>query len=216
MASVQKFAETAVVNLLRHNDRTIENPSNPDIDSSRSNQNYSLLSERSMSSYDYYKQRKSELYCYNRQDVKVLAGWVVTAPKDLPVDNRENFFKETHMFLSNRYGSNNVVQSIVHQDESGQPHLHFVFIPATADNNPKHHQNEKICANNILNRKELRNFHPDLQKHLNERGIKATILSGATKSQGGNRSVKEMKNEREFFKKERVFGTKEYDKERIF
>lgn len=216
MASVQKFAETAIVNLLRHNDRTIQAPSNPDIDFSRSNHNYSLIPERSMSSYDYYKQRKSELYCYNRHDVKVLAGWVVTAPKELAVVDREKFFQESHIFLSDRYGLENVVQSIVHQDEGGQPHLHFVFIPVTKDTNPKHKQTEKICANDVINRRELRNFHPDLQRHLNAKGINAVIISGITKLQGGNKSVRDLKCEREFKRKERSFGYKDRETERTF
>ena len=33
-----------------------------------------------MTEYDYYLQRKSELYCYNRDDVKVMAGWNCNGP----------------------------------------------------------------------------------------------------------------------------------------
>ena len=35
-----------------------------------------------VSDYEYFLSRKSELYCYDRADVKVLAGWVVSAPAD--------------------------------------------------------------------------------------------------------------------------------------
>lgn len=216
MASVKKFAEAAVVNILRHNDRTIREPSNKDIDSKLTKLNYSLSPDRNISSYDYYKHRKSQLNCYNREDVKVLAGWVVTSPKDLNSDDRVNFFLETYSFLADRYGENNVIQAIVHRDESGQDHLHFNFIPAVPDTNPKHQQSEKICANNLINKRELCSFHPDLQKHLKERGIDANIMSGKTKAQGGNRSVKELKKEREFSRNERVFGQKDHEKERIF
>ena len=85
MASVKKFTESAVVNQLRHIERTIAHPENMDIEKDRTVQNYSLLPQREISSYEYYRQRKSELYCYNRADVKVMAGWIVTAPKDLPM-----------------------------------------------------------------------------------------------------------------------------------
>lgn len=216
MASVKKFAETAVVNILRHNDRTIREPSNKDIDPKLTKLNYSLTPDRNISSYDYYKRRKSKLYCYNRKDVKVLAGWVVTTPKDLNSADRLDFFKETYNFLADRYGENNVIQAIVHRDESGQDHLHFNFIPAVPDTNPKHQQSEKICANNLINKRELCKFHPDLQKHLKEKGITTNIMSGVTKSQGGNRNVKELKHERDVSKKERVFGSKDREKERIF
>lgn len=193
MASVEKFTAHAVVNQLRHNERMIENPSNPDIDLERSNENYSLAPDRGMSSYDYFKERKSELYCYGRDDVKVMAGWVVTAPKDLPASQHEEFFKSCHKFLSDRYGEKNCIQSVIHKDESGQPHLHYSFIPAVKDIK---HGGEKICANDVINPKELRNFHPDLQKHLRSDGIDANIMSGITKAQGGNKSVTELKVER--------------------
>jgi len=192
MASVQKFTDKAVVNQLRHNERAVQNPSNPDIDMTRSHQNYTLSQDRGMTSYDYYKQRKAQLYCYRRDDVKTLAGWVVTAPKDLPINLHQPFFKETHRFLENRYGKENTVLAVVHNDESGQPHLHYNFIPAVAD--PKH-GGEKICANDVLNRQELRNFHPDLQRHLKENGIDARVINGATA--GGNRTVRELKRARE-------------------
>ena len=98
MASVEKFSAGAVRNQLRHNRREIEHSGNPDIDPSRQGQDYVLSPDRGMTEYDYFLQRKSELYCYNRDDIKVMAGWVVTAPQDLdphlnPNYNFENFIK---------------------------------------------------------------------------------------------------------------------------
>ena len=92
MASVEKFTASAVVNQLRHIERTIVHPSNNDIDQRRLNQNYILAPDRGMTSYDYYKQRLSELYCYKRNDVVTLSGWVVTVPSDLPKEDHEKFF----------------------------------------------------------------------------------------------------------------------------
>ena len=192
MASVKKFTESAVVNQLRHIERTIAHPENMDIEKDRTVQNYSLLPQREISSYEYYRQRKSELYCYNRADVKVMAGWIVTAPKDLPMSEMEKFFNVTYEFLSERYGEKNCVQAVVHNDEGGQPHIHFLFIPAAAD---KKHGGEKICANDVLNKAELRNFHSALQKYLLDHGVQANILTGITKTQGGNRTVRELKQE---------------------
>lgn len=111
MASVTKFTAGAVYNQLRHNERTIAHSSNPDIDPSRSDQNYSLLEPREISSYDYFLQRKEELYCYNRADVKVLASWVVTAPADLAQEQEDLFFEKTNEFLQERYGAENTIQS---------------------------------------------------------------------------------------------------------
>lgn len=195
MASVKKFTASAVVNQLRHIERTIANPANRDIDPERECKNYSLAPDRGMSSYDYFLKRKSELYCYKRADVKVMAGWIVTVPRELTPEEHSTFFQCTHDFLVTRYGEENCIQSIVHNDESGQPHLHFLFIPVVPD---KKHGGEKICANNRINAKELRNFHPDLQKYIQNNGIHASVKSGITAAQGGNRSVWEMKQERKY------------------
>lgn len=192
MASMKKFTMKATSNQLRHIERTIQNPSNADIDSNRSHLNYSFF-DREISSYEYFLHRKAQLHCYNREDVKVLVGIIVTAPKDLVDTEHQKFFQSVFDFLSDRYGSENAVQAIVHNDESGQPHLHFYFIPTVPD---KKHGGYKICANDVLTRTELRNFHPALQKYLNDAGIKANINSGITKRQGGNRHVWEMKQER--------------------
>ena len=142
MASVEKFSAGAVRNQLRHNRREIEHSGNPDIDPSRQGRDYVLSPDRGMTEYDYFLQRKSELYCYKRDDVKVMAGWVVTAPQDLDPERYDDFFYATYNFLANRYGDENVVQAIVHDDEGGQPHLHFCFIPVEED--LKHEQGYKI------------------------------------------------------------------------
>ena len=227
MGSVKKFTHGAVVNQLRHCNREIKNDKNPDIDSNRTYLNYSLTPDRNMSEYDYYKERKSELYCYNRSDVKTMAGWIITAPQELKSKEEEDeFFKTTYQFLENRYGKENVVSATVHYDEGkmekckdrwgeyikdengeikrelvlGRPHLHFNFIPVVKDNNPKHIQSEKICANDRLNRTELQHFHTDLQKYLEQNGITAKVLNGKTKAQGRNYTVEELKERYEINK----------------
>ena len=100
MASVKKFSAGAVRNQLRHNEREIAKSSNPDIDPERQCYDYKLSPDRGMTDYDYFLQRKSELYCYGREDVKVMAGWIVTAPQDL-AEEREHQFFET-VFVSSR------------------------------------------------------------------------------------------------------------------
>ena len=196
MASVEKFSAGAVRNQLRHNCREIEHSSNTNIDPTRQERDYLLSPDRGISDYDYLKKRLSQLYVYNRKDVKVMAGWVVTAPQELPVERQEDFFVTVYDFLENRYGKENVVQAAVHDDEGGQPHLHFYFIPVADD--PKHDEGFKVCANEVLDRRELRNFHPDLQRYLSEHGLEdAHIMTGVTKQQGGNRTVAQLKAERE-------------------
>lgn len=194
MASQEKFTESAVKNQLRHIERQIKNPSNKDIDKEKVHLDYFLSPEREISSYSYYKQRKEQIYVYNRKDVIHMVGWVITAPLDLAERDEERFFLECYRFLEARYGKENVISAVVHKDESGQPHLHFCFMPVVKD---EKHGGEKLCCDKVLDPKEMNDFHPALQKHLRDKGINATVRSGVTKAQGGNRTVREMKKERE-------------------
>ena len=162
MASVEKFTDAAVTNQLRHNAREIITNSNKDIDKARTHLNYSLTPERSLSPRAYYTARKQELYVYGRKDVKTMAGWIVTAPKELTTPEEEHeFFISTYNFLENRYGKENVVLAVVHYD--------------------------------VLTRHELQCFHSDLQKHLQNDGLNCSVITGITKLNGRNYTVKELK-----------------------
>ena len=191
MASVEKYTDSAVFNILRHSERTIANNSNADIEPTRTIYNYKLSPDRTISDYDYYKQRKAELYVYGRADVKTLAGWVVTLPKGATPEQSEAFFRTTYDFLQQRYGEENVISAIVHHDEAGQPHMHFNFIPAIYDFGK---EREKICANDVLNRGELRSFHGQLQKHLDNAGLSdLRVYTGVTARNGRNYTVEQLK-----------------------
>lgn len=223
MASVQKFVDAAVVYEIKHSTRDIINSKNKDIIHELTKFNDSLTPIRPMSEYEYYKERKAELYCFNRSDVKTLAGWIVTVPKELedPEDIKE-FFSKTADFLINRYGLKNTISIECHYDEGkrkklrdrwtgeyqkdekgniqtelvyGRPHLHFLFIPVCPDTNPKHKQAEKICANKVLTPKELQHFHTDLRNYLRKYNCPGAngVINGSTKAQGRNYSVEEMK-----------------------
>lgn len=190
MASIEKFSASSASVHLRHIDREIENPSNPDIDPAQSGENYDLLDHGDLTHFKYYKERLSELNYLHRADVKTMAGWVVTAPATLPESDHARFFELVTDFLQDRYGEKNGVASVVHLDESGQPHLHYYFIPVVPDTK---HGGEKICCKEVLTRSELLHFHPDLQKYLDDHGCHAAVHTGITKELGGNKTVRELK-----------------------
>lgn len=219
MASIEKYTHSAVSNIIRHCNREIRNNSNKDIDNTRTHLNYKLSPERKISDYEYYKHRKSKLYCYNRKDVKTMCAWVITAPHELQSREEERvFFQATYDFLERMYGSENVINAVVHYDEAGQPHLHFNFIPVAVDNNKKHNTSEKICAKDIINKTTLKNFHFLLDRHLKAMNIKGDVVNGVTKKQGGNRRVEDMKRiselERENKRLHEILYSYEHDRER--
>lgn len=195
MASLMKIKQNGVVPIINHNRRVTKNPSNKDIDSSKTHENYSLL-KRDISDYEFYKKRKSELYVYNKKDLNVLAQWCITAPKDLPPQKHREFFIASAKFLLGKYGgSRNAVQILIHKDEAGEPHLHYVFFPVVPDTKANHSQSEKICFNEVITRQELISFHKIFQSYINEAGFNTKVHTGITREQGGNRTVEQLKKQ---------------------
>ncbi|MEW4154430.1 MobV family relaxase [Bacillus thuringiensis] len=112
--------------------------------------------------------RLSEVHCLSRKDVKVCADWVVTLPenlKEISEKEQREFFEKTYEFLANRYGGEkNVLSANIHMDET-TPHMHFAFMPVVWDEKK---QREKVSAEEVLTRKELKTFHQDLDTFLKQ------------------------------------------------
>lgn len=198
MASVMKISDThSINNIIRHCAREVMNSSNVDIDTDQTEKNYSLAGkETAKEAYQAFKERLNEVFCYKRANTVKMGGWIITAPTDLAPERYREFFGKVNDFMTQRYGANNVIQSTVHMDEA-TPHLHFNFIP-TVKCDAHEGFTEKLCAKEVISKTELRNFHPELQNYLNKNGLSdAHVHTGITKAQGGNRTVREMKADRE-------------------
>lgn len=211
MASIAKYANiTSIDNILRHNDRLPETYTNNDIDLSKSENNYYLSPTRGISSYSYFKLCIDKLYCYHRDNVVKLCEWVVSAPVGLTENETRLFFQLVYDFLINRYygGEKYCIQAVVHLDEKNwRGHMHYCFIPAVKD---EKHKCDKVCCWQVVNRQELRDWHPALQKYLIENGLpQARVQTGITRDQGGNRSVYQLKKAIEDEKRES--GSFSYD-----
>lgn len=196
MAHVQKNNRTATGHLFDHYARNSEEEKykyiyrkNDSIDPNRTHLNYNLVKSPGTQE-ERLNKRLSEIKVQKRKDINVMCSWVVTAPKDLQTTQLNDFFKETYNFLVNRYGGEkNVISAYVHMDET-TPHLHFAFVPVAID---KKKNIEKLCAKEVINKRDLQTFHDDLQKHLNQERIFCSILNEATKQ--GNKSIKELKRD---------------------
>ncbi|MFW3333125.1 MobV family relaxase [Aerococcus viridans] len=168
MAHVAKYTRGAIQGLSNHLDRKTENHSNKDIDVSKSHLNYDL-NQNQGDTISRLNERLEQVYCMNRKDVKAVADWIVTLPKELedrPADEQRQFFQATKDFLDKQYGEENNISANVHMDET-TPHMHYAFVPVVYDEKK---QREKVSAKIVLNRNHLQSFHDDLDKHL-----KATI-----------------------------------------
>lgn len=167
MANVAKYTRGACGHMLKHYERAKDERGeyirfgNQDIDTSRSYLNYNLGPVRSGNQYSFIEQRCSEVYCLNRADVNVLCSWVVTAPKGLDPTEHGRFFRTAYNALEGKYGEENVVSAWVHQDESGQPHMHFAFVPVIWDAKKERYT---VKAKDVISKAELKQFHPWLSE----------------------------------------------------
>lgn len=206
MASVEKFGNRiSVSKQINHVERLVRGEyGNTDIDKDRICNDYTLI-ERDIPSYDYYTQRLSQCRIQNRKDIKTAFGWIITKPKDVPPEKEFLFFKHCYNFLCERYGGEeNCITATVHKDESkdGESHMHYLGIPAVANNKKTavNNQDERINMSAVINRKDLRSFHKDLDNYLKSKGMICSVYTGVTAKQGGNKTVKQLKAEREIKK----------------
>lgn len=196
-----KYNKGAVGSILLHSNRGIDYPdehehSNENIDRSRTHLNYDLKDRNGQTAYEYYKQRINDIAAETkertgknlRKDAVTLCSWVLTAPKDLPENIQEEFFKSAYKWFSERYGADNIVTAAVHLDETS-PHMHLQFTPIIEKDGVR-----KLCAKDMETRSTLQTAHQKLQKHLQQvLGCEVNIINGATEN--GNKSILELQNE---------------------
>ncbi|MGU8578281.1 MobV family relaxase [Clostridium perfringens] len=189
MAHFMKNTKGSCVNLLRHFERneSIKEYSNESIDFDKTYLNYNLAPER-RDQLEFINKKCKEHKALNRKDVNVMCNWIVTLPKEIDDEYEERrFFQKTYDFLSEKYGEENVISAYVHKDET-TPHIHFAFVPVVFDEKKSKY---KISAKECVDRNELKSFHNDFQKYLDNYGFNCSVLNHATSK--GNKSIKELK-----------------------
>lgn len=199
MASIQKFTHTKAFNQFRHVLRQLSQYGNPDVKPEKIGEDYYISPPREKDGYSLYKEILDKSYIYGKRDLKTLAGIIVTLPQDVPTGGQEerDFFEATYNFLNTRYcGEEHCCTAVVHRDESGQPHLHYLFVPVIHLDKPKHDKHWKVCASEILSRDSYYTLHADMQSYLDSHlDFHATVASGVTRAQGGNKTVRDLKKE---------------------
>lgn len=60
---------------------------------------------------------------------KPLADFILTLPRDFPMERQREFFEAAYDFLEKQVGKDNVICGTVHMDEpKARPHMHFAFV----------------------------------------------------------------------------------------
>lgn len=134
--------------LSAHHERTKEvYASNPDIDPSRTAQNFHLVTPR----WSYEQEIKHRIQmtgCRVRKDsVKFVDTLVTVSPEFAQAHEAEmrEYFTRAFEFLKERIGEDNIISAVVHMDEK-TPHLHLCFVPLTKDG--------RLSAKEILGNKK--------------------------------------------------------------
>ena len=150
--------------LSAHHERTKEfYASNPDIDKSRTVQNYHLIAPR----WSYEQEIRHRIRmagCRVRKDsVKFVDTLVTVSPEFAKAHESEmpEYFNRAFDFLKERVGEENIISAVVHMDEK-TPHLHLCFVPLTKDG--------RLSAKEILgNKKNMIRWQDDFYACMAER-----------------------------------------------
>lgn len=170
-AHMQKFKIGNLGGLQRHDERTLQRHSNPDIDVSKSSDNFSVLPlERLDPKRSLHKQVQETIADERvssravRKDAVVLTEWVISSDSTfferLSRDETKRFFTDAYRWFANHFGADHIPYATVHMDET-TPHMHMGIIPLT---------NGRLSAKSIFNREALRFIQADLPQKLNEKG----------------------------------------------
>ena len=150
---VQKMGKGSVKGIQIHDTRQKGlSHTNPDIDWERSKLNYDLHPAQYQNFNQAVKERIEQLHLKRavRKDAVVMAQVLVTSDnaffRGLSEAEQKRFFQDSYDFLANRYGAENVISATVHLDEQ-TPHMHFNFVPVTADG--------RLSAKAVLTRQAL-------------------------------------------------------------
>ena len=193
---MMKIKSGAVGGIQSHNNREHEPKTNPDVDMSRSEDNYDLIScdnyKRSI------KEKLSNLVESSRavrKDAVVVCNFIVTSDNEtmnaLGTDRQREFFQDSVKWFSDRYGADRVLNATVHMDET-TPHLHIGVMPITQDG--------RLSAKAIFTKTEMKAIQTEFardvgEKYGLERGIEGSERTHLSEARFKEQKALEMANE---------------------
>lgn len=193
---MMKIKSGAVGGIQSHNNREHEPKTNPDVDMSRSEDNYDLIPcdnyKRSI------KEKMSNLVESSRavrKDAVVVCNFIVTSDNEtmnaLGADRQREFFEDSVKWFSDRYGADRVLNATVHMDET-TPHLHIGVMPITQDG--------RLSAKAIFTKTEMKAIQTEFardvgEKYGLERGVEGSERTHLSEARFKEQKALEMANE---------------------
>ena len=154
---MEKYHKQDVAPIEKENERD-ENyeASNPQIDSERTRNNYHFTPYFGKTYTEFINGRIKELGLSPRKDAVVMNSFVVGSDKQffdgLSKVERYNFFSDCYKFFAERYGEENVIAAVVHNDET-TPHMHLNLMPVTKDG--------RLCSKQLFDKPQLQQLQTD-------------------------------------------------------
>ena len=145
-----------------HHERTKEKyASNPDIDISKSKDNFHIIQP----TQKYRKEIDTRIKaagCRTRKDSTMFVDTLITASPEFFTGRSKKevqaYFTEAVAFMEKKVGRGNIFSAVVHMDEK-TPHLHLCFTPITEDG--------RLSAKEILgNRAQLSQWQDEFHAHM--------------------------------------------------
>ena len=157
-----KYKGPEIGRIEAHNERTKETyASNPDVDTSRSQLNFHLVTPQRSYRAEAEKQIAAA-GCRTRKDsVRVVETLITASPEFFRGKKPEEiraFFNLALDFIKSKQSPETIISAVVHMDEK-TPHMHLSFVPLTQDG--------RLSAKDILgNKKNLTKWQDDFWKFM--------------------------------------------------
>ncbi len=160
-----KYKGPEISHIEAHNERTKEKyASNPDVDTTRSNQNFHLITPTRK--YRAEAERQIAVAgCRIRSDsVRVVETLITASPEFFKGKKKSEikaYFTDALDFIQTHQSKETIISAVVHMDEK-TPHMHLCFVPLTNDN--------RLSAKDIVgNRKKLTWWQDEFWKYMSKK-----------------------------------------------
>ena len=162
---MEKYHKQDVAPIEKENERD-ENyeASNPQIDSKRTRNNYRFTPYFGKTYTEFINGRIKELGLSPRKDAVVMNSFVLGSDKTffdgLSRVEQYNFFSDCYQFFAERYGEENIIAAVVHNDET-TPHMHLNLMPVTKDG--------RLCSKQLFDKPQLQQLQTDFYESVGKR-----------------------------------------------
>ena len=162
---MEKYHKQDVAPIEKENERD-ENyeASNPQMDSERTKNNYRFTPYFGKTYTEFINGRIKELGLSPRKDAVVMNSFVLGSDKTffdgLAKVEQYNFFSDCYKFFAERYGEENIIAAIVHNDET-TPHMHLNLMPVTKDG--------RLCSKQLFDKPQLQKLQTDFYESVGKR-----------------------------------------------